>query len=400
VIATAAAVAGAPCLASVQAVLTSACNLRCDYCYQRQHPARRMRWETLQAAIELLAESGAPEVKLGFYGGEPLLEQGLLRRAVEAAWDRLRNPTRTLRLVVTTNGTLLEPGLAAFLEQYRVEVTLSYDGPGGQVLRRGASANRLEEVVFDLRRRCPALFAARLSVAVTVTAANLRSLADTVGHFLDQGLRRIAVRPRLTPDAWTEGHEAELECQVARVAEASRRWYERTGEVPVDVLRRTATPPSPRSAGHCGGGRARDLAVDVDGRLTACVLFATSYGALPATPLGARLRALEIGHVGDRDLEARRAAYPAQAAATGLFDPLPTRSSRCRACAHGADCQLCPAAVAAIPGNEDPHAVPALPCAWHRVVSRERQRFPVQPLLADILTRRARPIPVATRASR
>ncbi len=78
--------------------LTQSCNLRCAYCIysettndkQRKHSAKRMSWETAKAGIDFLAEHSIDndQANVGFYGGEPLLEFELLKKATLYAEER------------------------------------------------------------------------------------------------------------------------------------------------------------------------------------------------------------------------------------------------------------------------------------------------------------------------
>jgi sulfatase maturation enzyme AslB (radical SAM superfamily) len=384
-------------LRALEAVLTSACNLRCAYCYQRSHPARRMSWDTLRASVRLLDASRQPEIQLGFYGGEPLLEQGLLRRGIEHARQLLSSPGRRLRLSLTTNGTLLDPDLAGFLATHRVHVRLSFDGiPEAQAARGAWTHPHLDAVLESLRRVGPVLFEHRLSVGITLTGANLTSLADSVEYLLRRRVRTIGISPRLTPDPdWSPEREGELDRQLARVRSVSLAYYARSGRVPVALLRRTSGARRRRTAlGSCSAGVGEALTVDVDGQVTACAMFAASYGALPATPLGARLAGLALGRVTDPDLGRRLEEHQARARATGLFAAHRTRNERCRRCEIRTECLICPASVAHILDNDDPRAVPPLPCAFNRLAARHRALFPVQPSVADILEGKASPLPV------
>lgn len=356
-----------------------------------------MGWETLRASVDLLGTCCQREMRLGFNGGEPLLEAALLRRGIEYARQVLSAACRRVRLHVTTNGVLLDPELAAFLSARSVDLRLSLDGVAAAQDRRGLNtAHRLDALLDTLHHELPRFFDHHLEVTVTLTGANLSLLSASVGYLLRRGCRSIEIAPRLTPDAdWSSERAPELDEQLARVRAMTLEQYSRTGLVPVTLFRRIAGKRALRRArGHCGAGRGDALAIDVDGRVTACNMLVSSYGALPDTPLGTRLAALQIGYLGDPDLGRRLAEYPARARATGLFDPMSRRHNSCRRCPARQECLLCPAAVAAVPDNDDPHAIPPLPCAFNRIVAKHRALFPVQPSVADIVKGRASPLPM------
>jgi uncharacterized protein len=109
-------------------VLTTACNLACDYCNVSQgtygRDVQRMSLDTIDRALELVISEGESPSTVVFFGGEPLL-----------AWDALVEGTRLARardpsvsLAVITNGTLVDDAKARFLADHAFEVTLSLDG--------------------------------------------------------------------------------------------------------------------------------------------------------------------------------------------------------------------------------------------------------------------------------
>jgi uncharacterized protein len=128
-------------MAPLQFVLKTAsrCNLNCSYCYVynkgndswRGRPAL-MPDRVFDASVERIRRycerSGQPTVSVSFHGGEPCLlgpelfaqRCGRLRRELG---DRDR-----LRLVLQTNGTLLDDEWAKVIKAYNVDVGVSVDG--------------------------------------------------------------------------------------------------------------------------------------------------------------------------------------------------------------------------------------------------------------------------------
>ncbi|HEX6758496.1 MAG TPA: radical SAM protein [Propionibacteriaceae bacterium] len=117
----------------------SRCNLNCSYCYVynkgndswRGRPAL-MPDRVFDASVERIRRycehSSQPTVSVSFHGGEPCMI-GSERFAQRCA--RLRREfgdSDTLRLVLQTNGTLLDSEWAEVLRTYKVEVGVSVDG--------------------------------------------------------------------------------------------------------------------------------------------------------------------------------------------------------------------------------------------------------------------------------
>ena len=113
------------------------CNLDCTYCFflskEMLYPGSRFRMadDLLELYLRQLiqAHKGAPEVVVGWQGGEPtMMGLDFFRRSVELA-QRYRQPGQQITYTIQTNGTLLDDDWAAFFRQHGFLVGLSIDGP-------------------------------------------------------------------------------------------------------------------------------------------------------------------------------------------------------------------------------------------------------------------------------
>ena len=383
---------------ALSVVLTAGCNLRCSYCYQNAKNSRRMDWETLRASADLLLGTRQRDVRLLFVGGEPLLEFPMIQQAVAYIEER-RPPTLQVHYDLITNGTLLGEEQALFFAEHDFEVQLSFDGvPAAQDLRGKGTFVVLDLLLDSLRVEQPAFFSRNLSVSMTLTAATVSSLADSVQYFLDKSVPEISVSASMThqPDWRLEGL-AELDREFERIFQASLAHFHRTGEVPFVLFRRTsnASVHQPQGRSMCGVGRGETPAVDVDGQVHGCVMFAESYQTFPTPFLKTRLEAMRIGDLNASDFAARFEAYPKAARAARIFDNKQDKYSsygRCGECRFLSTCAVCPVSIGHQPGNEDPRRIPDFLCAYNLVSLKYRERFPRQPDARDMLLGRA-PVP-------
>ena len=92
-------------------MVTHACNLRCSYCYGGAKLQRCMQPEIGFAAVDRAVRSIDADgtLELSFFGGEPLLEAGLITELVQYADAATADADVRLHLSMTTNGTLLDP---------------------------------------------------------------------------------------------------------------------------------------------------------------------------------------------------------------------------------------------------------------------------------------------------
>ena len=111
------------------------CNLRCRYCYAASgtYGGRRMLMaeETARRAFDFAfaRSEGVKTEDLCFYGGEPLLNFGVIRSTVKYARRRCAGTGTEVRFHVTTNGTLLTPDIMDFLADEGFSAIVSLDGP-------------------------------------------------------------------------------------------------------------------------------------------------------------------------------------------------------------------------------------------------------------------------------
>jgi uncharacterized protein len=116
---------------AIEFVMTGACNLKCRYC------ATRERYRSAEGAHDRLDEATAlralellrpylPEgpVQVKFFGGEPLLCVGLIRRIIETldSWGVDTDK------IIATNGLLLDDETIDFLARGRFLTLISLDG--------------------------------------------------------------------------------------------------------------------------------------------------------------------------------------------------------------------------------------------------------------------------------
>ena len=116
--------------------LTQQCNLRCEYCcygehypqFRRIHGDTVMSFETATKAVEAFFARPHCDGHVDFYGGEPLLECGLLKRIVLFTEELGHRSGITPHFALATNGTLLTDDTIDFLVAHNVEVAVSVDG--------------------------------------------------------------------------------------------------------------------------------------------------------------------------------------------------------------------------------------------------------------------------------
>lgn len=254
--------------------VTDDCNLRCRYCYARGgESSASMSWITAKRAIDVMSEC-FDGFKIQFTGGEPLLNLGLIERAV-AYLDEigLHFPCQ-----VQTNATLITPDVAAKLKGLKIAVGVSLDGPAlvNDALRpfsdgRGSTGSALRGI-FALREE-----GIRVGATCVLSSANagaLAGLVDLLSYLGNvEGIAMDFLRPvgrasrSMQPDATmaAKGIEAAIK-RADRIAEMGGR---RIRFREIERMKGTLCREEKRLH-HCYFDSCRSLVVLSDGRSYVC----------------------------------------------------------------------------------------------------------------------------------
>ncbi len=147
--------------------ITDKCNYACRYCFEGKSSENSgfMSFENACHIIDPMP-SGS---ELRFFGGEPLLNFGLIERLVD------RYPQHQYSLV--TNGSLVTKEVAEYLVHHKFNVGMSYDGRCSQRENRLAL---LGDSMTDFQRAMRLLSAAGLAVGVStvITKEHIEHLYD------------------------------------------------------------------------------------------------------------------------------------------------------------------------------------------------------------------------------
>jgi len=254
--------------------LTEECVLRCSYCFVEKRP-RRLSFEVGKQAIDFLLNpnvSGtSKQLRVGFFGGEPLLEFPLMRRIVEYATKAARRSNKRISFGITTNGVLLSEDVLRYLGERNIGVLFSIDGtpetmgsqrmfPDGR--NSYSAATRHLKGLFRIQPR--------VTARMTVHPDRL-DLVTNAQHLFELGFHNIAICP-VAEAPWDDD---DLETAFHHLA----RWYidsARAGRLlrlnyTNRFLKRLADAArgKPRPLVPCGAGRGM-LGVDVKGNVMPC----------------------------------------------------------------------------------------------------------------------------------
>jgi uncharacterized protein len=125
---------GMPGTLMVTLMPTLACNLACDYCFQKDSPAfTKMRAPTEQATLDWLLrtvdERGLRALHVHYFGGEPLTRKDYVLRTAKALSSAMAARGGTFEWTMTSNGVLLDVEFAKAISQFGSgSIKITFDG--------------------------------------------------------------------------------------------------------------------------------------------------------------------------------------------------------------------------------------------------------------------------------
>lgn len=113
---------------------STACNLRCSYCYAGQGSYNSISQSSffkyedyLKVYHQIVSEYGGV-ANIGFFGGEPLLNFKAIESFVEYLYEHTEQSLRPT-LGINSNGTIMNDEIAEFIIKYGIAFGTSLDGP-------------------------------------------------------------------------------------------------------------------------------------------------------------------------------------------------------------------------------------------------------------------------------
>lgn len=208
---------GEPRPTSVTLFLTTACNLRCTYCYASagDTPTRAMSPEVARRGIDYVIknalELGEPGIEVAYHGGgEPSANWATLTESLEHARRRCKELGLSLHTAMATNG-VVSPERREWIIQHINGVSLSFDGlpevhDAHRVTLMGDGSS--QRVIETIRRFDEVNYP--YGLRLTVTREHIVRLEDSV-RFISERFRptRIQAEPAYQLGRWREAPTAE-----------------------------------------------------------------------------------------------------------------------------------------------------------------------------------------------
>ncbi len=179
------------------------CNLKCKYCFAEEgeyHGKRElMSAEVGKKAIDMLIKSSGKRknLEIDFFGGEPLMNFGVVKEIVEYARSLEAEHNKNFRFTITTNGILLDDEKAEYINENMHNTVLSLDGRqqvNDRMRPLAGGQGSYEKIVPKFQKFAKNRGQKDYYVRGTFTRHNL-DFSEDVMHLAELGFDQISVEP-------------------------------------------------------------------------------------------------------------------------------------------------------------------------------------------------------------
>ena len=184
------------------------CNLKCRYCFAEEgeyHGKRElMSLEVGKKAIDFLIKASGKRknLEVDFFGGEPLMNFGVVKGIVEYARSIEKEHNKNFRFTITTNGILLNDEIMDYINKNMHNVVLSLDGRkevNDRMRPRAGGQGSYDNIVPKFQKLAESRNQSNYYVRGTFTRDNL-DFSEDVKHFADLGFKQMSIEPVVGPE--------------------------------------------------------------------------------------------------------------------------------------------------------------------------------------------------------
>lgn len=221
----------APPIIHMSLFLTQSCNLKCTYCYGEggEYGARGdMDEKTAFQAVDWLIKQSADmkTIKIKFFGGEPFLKFPLMKRIVAYAKKKSAEVGKKVMFNATTNATLLNDEVIAFLKEESISLLVSFDGPKElqDKQRPFANGEGSYDIILPNIKRLLEAVPDTLSNSVAVDGANHQKIKEAMHDIGFKEVGIIPVSPLLDDHNKNEALTRNIQCTFEDIEQDAEEW--------------------------------------------------------------------------------------------------------------------------------------------------------------------------------
>lgn len=210
---------------------TTQCNYACSYCFveDKIEDVVFMTKDVSRKGLDFFAaqSQNSREIKVVFYGGEPLLNKEVVYDAIQYIRQLEEDGkfSKKVRITLLTNGSLVDEGTVDVCKKYEVKTSVSIDGP---------------ESVHDKTRFLPGRHGSwkqsvkgykllqesglKPSISCTLNQYNIDKFDETLSFIVEE-LKPLGLGFNILMPKWNEAHTEEVDVDLAtsKIIEAFKK---------------------------------------------------------------------------------------------------------------------------------------------------------------------------------
>jgi uncharacterized protein len=181
-------------------VVSLRCEHSCHYCQVSRVSTNKTLYDmssaTAAKAVALAFSVPAPEIKIEFQGGEPLLNFEVICQIVEEAEQKALETGKAIEFVITTNLALITDPILEYCRDHRIWISTSLDGPTfiHNSNRPRKEKDSYEKTIEGIKKVRAVLGEGSISALMTATRLSLRHPEEIIDEYVRQGFNAIFLR--------------------------------------------------------------------------------------------------------------------------------------------------------------------------------------------------------------
>ena len=208
--------------------VTTACNLRCTYCYEgeekkKENLSKEQAFKIVEYIkkkaknIEKTRREKIKKISIELHGGEPLVNFQGIKDFVNIAKTVLEEYEISYQM--TTNGTILNDEILFFLKENISHLTISIDGDETtqNLCRKDATGRGTYDVVKENSIKLLQIFGDSLRIRMTFTSKTVADLSHNIFHIADLGFKIIIALPDIFDEGWNDEKVNVLDLEIKKI---------------------------------------------------------------------------------------------------------------------------------------------------------------------------------------
>lgn len=215
--------------------LTTACNLRCKYCYEGTEKVNcDLSKDYAEKIVDYIVQDcdKTKSLLISFHGGEPFLNFKLMKFISLELEKQLHAVVNDILYQVTTNATILNEEIIEFIKEHKFEVTCSLDGTKATHDSMRVFQGNIGSYDIAMKNSLKLLeLYPDLRVRMTVRSSEVENLLKDIIHLVEKGFKLIVPVLDFYDKNWNEEKFEIIRKEIKKV-----KLYVKNRDVTISLL--------------------------------------------------------------------------------------------------------------------------------------------------------------------